>query len=196
MLGNCGYHVSPIRPRRPGRFPTVCADTGHGHGGRASSRCKRGLQGSPRRSWGRPISLVVPTSLSGKVARVELHNDSLAQITSQHTLPRRAGELYPEDIEPGGFYGMKLFEKLYNHLYKTIHDDEARKRMSLDSVARRNGIIPARDLDGRRAPPLAALGPRLWQPEGAIDASGEGQAFAMIVLGIKVAHARAPSNAR
>jgi hypothetical protein len=36
---------------------------------------------------------------------------------------------------------MKLFEKLYNHLYRTIHDDEARKRMSLDSVARRNGII-------------------------------------------------------
>jgi hypothetical protein len=35
---------------------------------------------------------------------------------------------------------MKLFEKLYNHLYTTIHD-EARKRMSLDSVARRNGII-------------------------------------------------------
>jgi len=130
------------------------------------------------------------------VARVELHNDSLAQITSQHTLPRRAGEFYPEDIEPGGFYGMKLFEKLYNHLYTTIHDDEARKRMSLDSVARRNGIIPARDLDGRRAPPLAALGPRLWQLEGAIDASGEGQAFAMIVLGITVAHARALSKAR
>jgi hypothetical protein len=77
-----------------------------------------------------------------KVAWVELRNDSLAQITSQHTLPRRAGEFYPEDIEPGGFYGMKLFEKLYNHHYKTIHDDEARKRMSLDSVAHRNGIIP------------------------------------------------------
>ena len=84
----------------------------------------------------------MPTSLSGKVARVELHNDSLAQITSQHTLPRCAGELYPEDIEPGGFYGMKLFEKLCNHHYKTIHDDEARKRMSLDSVAHRTGIIP------------------------------------------------------
>ena len=37
---------------------------------------------------------------------------------------------------------MKLFEKLYNHLYTTIHDDEARKRMSLDSVAHRTGIIP------------------------------------------------------
>jgi hypothetical protein len=35
----------------------------------------------------------------------------------------------------------EVFEKLYNHLYTTIHDDEARKRMSLDSVARRNGII-------------------------------------------------------
>ncbi len=91
---------------------------------------------------------------------------------------------------------MKLFEKLYNHLYTTIHDDEARKRMSLDSVARPERDNPARDLDGRRAPPLAALGPRLWQLEGAIDASGEGQAFAMIVLGITVAHARALSKAR
>jgi hypothetical protein len=91
---------------------------------------------------------------------------------------------------------MKLFEKLYNHLYTTIHDDEARKRMSLDSVARRNGIILPGNLDGRRAPPLAAPGPRLWQLEGAIDASGEGLAFAMIVLGITVAHARALSKAR
>jgi hypothetical protein len=36
----------------------------------------------------------------------------------------------------------------------------------------------------------------VWQPEGAIDASGEGQAFAMIVLGITVAHERALSKAR
>lgn len=118
----------------------------------------------PRRSWARPVLLVVPTSLSGKVARVELHNDSLAQITSQRAVPRRAGELYPEDIERGGFYGMKLFEKLYNHHYKTIHDDEARKRMSRgDSVAHRTVIIPPgiwtgdeRPAGRSRAAPLAA----------------------------------------
>lgn len=57
----------------------------------------------------------------------------------------------------------KLFEKLYNHHYKTIHNDEARKRMSLDSVAHRTGIIPPGIWTGderpavrSRAAPLAA----------------------------------------
>ena len=86
---------------------------------------------------------------------------------------------------------MKLFEKEYNYLYKTIHDDEAPKRMSLD----RNGIRPE---SGRATSAPAGRSTRatLWQPEGAIDVSGGRQAFAMIVLGITVAHARALSKAR
>jgi hypothetical protein len=40
-------------------------------------------------------------------------------------------------------------------------------------AALRNEIIPPGVLPGRRAPSLACLGSRLWQPKGAIDASGE-----------------------
>jgi hypothetical protein len=96
MLRNYDRHLAPVR-----RYRRLC----HGGADPAGS-----LPSAPPPATGpevelpvaanagfkealaaRPVSLVVPTSLSGKVARVELHNDSLAQITSQHTLPRRAG---------------------------------------------------------------------------------------------------------
>ena len=76
-----------------------------------------------------------------RVARRELHNDSLERITSQHTLRDLAGRLPISSVEPGGFLGVNLFKRLSNHLYEHAEDKETRQCLARDPVPNRHATV-------------------------------------------------------
>ncbi|MGA7973578.1 MAG: hypothetical protein WCA36_12300 [Pseudolabrys sp.] len=76
-----------------------------------------------------------------RVARVELHNDTLSTITSQHALQEIAGDLSYSEIEPIGYFGLELFNRLSSHLYVPVRDEEQRQQIALDPVPNRHAAL-------------------------------------------------------
>ncbi len=76
-----------------------------------------------------------------RVARKELHCDKMERITSQHVLRKVAGCIPISAMEPGGFLGLNLFDRLSNHLYETAYDEDARQRLARDPVPNRHAVV-------------------------------------------------------
>ncbi len=76
-----------------------------------------------------------------RVARIELHAGKMAGITSQPLLKKLAGELTPAAVEPRGYYGLILFQRLTEHLYEQVNDEAARKRFAQDAVPNRHAAV-------------------------------------------------------
>jgi hypothetical protein len=76
-----------------------------------------------------------------RVARIELHGNSLQRITDQRKLRELAGNLTLREIEPQGFYGTYLFRRLIKHLYEHVEDEADRKRFAQDPVPNRHAAL-------------------------------------------------------
>ena len=76
-----------------------------------------------------------------RVARKELHDDRMGRITSQKVLRRLAGRLPISAMEPGGFLGLNLFDRLSNHVYEDASDEESRQRLARDPVPNRHAAL-------------------------------------------------------
>lgn len=76
-----------------------------------------------------------------RLARAELHDGKLDGFTSQRRLRELAGELYADQIEPGGFRGMTLFQCLDEHLYEQVKTVEKLEAARQDPVPNRHAAI-------------------------------------------------------
>lgn len=76
-----------------------------------------------------------------RLARQELHNGQLSGFASQPQLRELAGKLYADQIEPGGFRGMALYQCLDDHLYSQLKTAEALEAARLDPVPNRHAAI-------------------------------------------------------
>lgn len=76
-----------------------------------------------------------------RITRVEIHDNSLAHITSQKRLVELAGSLSLVEVEPRGYFGFKLFKRLADHLYTKIQNDDDRKRLNADHVPNRHAAV-------------------------------------------------------
>ncbi len=76
-----------------------------------------------------------------RLARQELHNGQLSGFASQPRLRELAGELYADQIEPGGFRGMALYQCLDDHLYSQLKTAEALEAARLDPIPNRHAAI-------------------------------------------------------
>lgn len=76
-----------------------------------------------------------------RVARRELHDDRMSRITSQKTLRSLAGRLPISAMEPGGFLGLNLFDRLSNHVYEDASDEEARQRLVGNPIPNRHAAL-------------------------------------------------------
>ena len=77
-----------------------------------------------------------------RVTRRELHGDSMERITSQKALRDLAARLPASVMEPGGFLGLNLFDRLSNHVYEAASDEEARQRLARDPIPNRHAAVP------------------------------------------------------
>lgn len=75
-----------------------------------------------------------------RVARNELHGRMKGE-TSQRALRQAAEELGLNDVEPGGLYGFRLFEKLFDHLYASAETPEAIEAIARDAVPNRHAAM-------------------------------------------------------
>lgn len=76
-----------------------------------------------------------------RLARQELHQGRLSGFASQPQLRELAGQLYADQIEPGGFRGMALYQCLDDHLYSQLKTTEALETARLDPVPNRHAAI-------------------------------------------------------
>ena len=76
-----------------------------------------------------------------RVTRRELHGDSMERITSQKALRDLAARLPASVMEPGGFLGLNLFDRLSNHVYEAASDEEARQRLARDPIPNRHAAV-------------------------------------------------------
>lgn len=56
-------------------------------------------------------------------------------------LKRVAAELSPAEIEPRGYIGLELFDRLADHLFIPFHGEKDRERMTIDHVPNRNAAL-------------------------------------------------------
>lgn len=75
-----------------------------------------------------------------RVARQELHGQMSGE-TSQRALRQAAEELGLSDVEPGGMYAFRLFEKLFDHLYAPAKTLEALEAIARDPVPNRHAAM-------------------------------------------------------
>lgn len=75
-----------------------------------------------------------------RVARKEFHGLSKGQ-TSQRALRKAAEELGLSDVEPGGMYAFRLFEKLFDHLYARTETPDELAEVALDPVPNRHAAL-------------------------------------------------------
>ena len=76
-----------------------------------------------------------------RVARKELHDDRMSRITGQKALRSLAGRLPISVMEPGGFLGLNLFDRLSNHVYEDASDEGARQRLARDPIPNRHAAL-------------------------------------------------------
>ena len=76
-----------------------------------------------------------------RVARTELYGDRMERITSQRELRKVAGSLPISSVEPEGFLGLNLFQRLSNHLYEQVEDEDMRQRLARDPVPNRHAVV-------------------------------------------------------
>lgn len=75
-----------------------------------------------------------------RVARKEFHGLSKGQ-TSQRALKKAAENLALSDVEPGGMYAFRLFEKLFDHLYARTETPDELAEVALDPVPNRHAAL-------------------------------------------------------
>lgn len=76
-----------------------------------------------------------------RLARAELHDGQLDGFTSQRRLRELASEFYSDQIQPGGFRGMTLFQCLDDHLYSRVKTADALEAARNDPVPNRHAAI-------------------------------------------------------
>jgi hypothetical protein len=76
-----------------------------------------------------------------RLARCELHGGQLGGFASQPRLRELAGELYADQIDPGGFRGLALYQCLDDHLYTPVKTIEALDKAREDPVPNRHAAI-------------------------------------------------------
>ena len=76
-----------------------------------------------------------------RVVRVELHANKIKNITSQHHLKEKAGNLSVVSIAPGGLHCLNLFRRLKEHLYASITNEADRERFADDPVPNRHAAM-------------------------------------------------------
>lgn len=75
-----------------------------------------------------------------RVARVELHTDAMAVVTSQQTLREKAKVLTMDDFEPLGFWSYELY-KMLNHLYDYCRTPEQKSALEQKIVPNRHAAL-------------------------------------------------------
>ncbi len=84
-----------------------------------------------------------------RVARVELYKGTLGKMREPRGkkfevmgfLQEMAGELPVGEVLPRGYFGLRLFERLTDHLYAHVGNEQRRKRMEADAVPNRHAAV-------------------------------------------------------
>ena len=77
-----------------------------------------------------------------RVSRIELHENRMdTPVTNQNRLRELASELPISSIEPGGFFALKLYQRLSMHLYERVNDECGRNRFTQDPVPNRHAVV-------------------------------------------------------
>ena len=88
----------------------------------------------------RCVCVVLFSGIEG-VARRELFNNRPGQIAFKDQIHDSGLELPTTSLNTGGFYAVKLFQRLSDHFYGQTNDDEARQRFVQDPVPNRHAAI-------------------------------------------------------
>ena len=76
-----------------------------------------------------------------RVSRIELYGNRMARIASQHELQKLAEALPVTSVDPGGFFALKLYQRLAKHMYEHVDDEDARQRFARDPVPNRHAVV-------------------------------------------------------
>jgi hypothetical protein len=76
-----------------------------------------------------------------RVVRVELCEGKLGTIYVHELMDGTTDKIYLSDLEPHGVFALALFDRLTDHLYKSIKTEEDRKRFEADPVPNRHAAI-------------------------------------------------------
>ena len=76
-----------------------------------------------------------------RVSRIELHENRLDRIASQHELRELAKRLPISAVDPGGFFTYQLYKRLDKHMFEHIDEERDRQRLAHDPVPNRHAIV-------------------------------------------------------
>jgi hypothetical protein len=76
-----------------------------------------------------------------RVSRIELHDGSMASITSQHKLQERIADLTPYDLSDWGMAGFHFYDQLREHLYARCHHPDERERVVQSTIPNRHAAL-------------------------------------------------------
>jgi len=76
-----------------------------------------------------------------RVARVEIQENGLGTVHVDKVLGELALELYADDTDTPVYYTLSLYERLTEHLYVSVRDEETRHKFEKDPVPNRHAAV-------------------------------------------------------
>lgn len=78
-----------------------------------------------------------------RIVRYDLYSDNITEKSKKFhdTLQELAGSISPGRMEPHGYYGLRMYLKLTDHLYVNVRTDQDRQRVANDSVPNRHAAL-------------------------------------------------------